>query len=215
MPISSLLLSLTLVLPLSGAKEQGLVALTPGKTLESSVEDGDEAITTEKLAGGYVDQPVLGKSFTLTVKTAGTWRLDLVGHAFDGYLVLRDAQGALVAEDDDGLVGVHARIVAELAAGQPYVVQAGALHGGRGTFELVAREGAPDPRESVPWSEREIEARIRTVFEQEKWKKVDVVQSKRYLVLTDSGAGKKFGKILDKDIYEGFFDLYGCSRRAC
>ncbi|TDI25826.1 MAG: hypothetical protein E2P06_03920, partial [Acidobacteria bacterium] len=31
---------------------------------------------------------------------------------------------------------------------------------------------------------------------------------KRYLVLTDSGAGKKFGKILDNDIYKGFFRFY-------
>jgi hypothetical protein len=44
---------------------------------------------------------------------------------------------------------------------------------------------------------------------EEAWKKVDVVQSKHYLVLTDSGAGKKFGKILDEDIYKGFFKFYG------
>jgi len=64
--------------------------------------------------------------------------------------------------------------------------------------------GEPEPGEGLEWSELEIEARIQQVFEEDVWRKVDVVESDHYLIFTDSGAGRKFGEILDDDIYEGF-----------
>jgi len=76
----------------------------------------------------------------------GTWTCDLVSHDFDAYLLVRDADGALLGEDDDGGVGPHARVVFELVEARALELAAAALDGGTGRFELRVRPGAPPPR---------------------------------------------------------------------
>ncbi|MCB9897921.1 MAG: hypothetical protein H6825_07955 [Planctomycetes bacterium] len=181
--------------------------LVEGTAVEGVVEDGDPVVTSEAIKKGFTDATVVAVSYRFVPEASDTYTIDLRGFSFDAYLLLRDARGALVAEDDDGLVATHARIVAELTAGATYVVDAAALHGQRGGFELLARRGRPDPKESLDWTEREIQARIEAVFPPDKWKKVEVTKSKRYLVLTDGSAGRKFGKILDDDVFDGFRKL--------
>ncbi len=87
-----------------------------------------------------------GRAYRVRVEKEGTYHVDLRAYAFDSYLVLRDADGAVLAEDDDGLVGTHARIVTKLEAGREYRVWACALGIDRGPFELVLRAGAPAER---------------------------------------------------------------------
>ncbi len=121
---------------------QGLPHLQPGRPLKGEVTDHSPAVETPTLKG-YLDAPVLGETFTFQVPESGPWHLDLRSYFFDAYLVLRDGEGRLLAEDDDGLIGRHSRIVADLAAGREYKISACALHGQRGAFDLVLATGKP------------------------------------------------------------------------
>lgn len=179
-----------------------------GERVAGVIEDGEAEITTEVIAAQHTDAPVVAQAWRIEVMTPGRYTFDLWGFGFDAYLVLRDAQGAVLAEDDDGLGGTDARVVASLDPQVGYRLEVGALHGERGEYELEGYRGDPDPEHALTWPEKAIEARVRAVFVEEAWKKVDVVRSKHYLVLTDGSAGKKFGKILDDDIYKGFFRFY-------
>jgi hypothetical protein len=210
-PFTTLAILVTTSLPVSPAPlPVGDAPLLPvGSRAEGVIADGDEVVTTEIIKERYSNAPVLARAWTVQVETPGRHVIDLWGYGFDAYLVLRDADGKVLAEDDDGLAGTDSRLVVELDAQASYRLEVGALHGQRGDYELLLYPGAPEPKHALLWSERAIEARVHEVFVEEAWKKVDVVQSKHYLVLTDSGAGKKFGKILDEDIYKGFFKSYG------
>jgi len=79
------------------------------------------------------------------VSKSGPYTIELRSYDFDAYLVLTEWNGALLAEDDDGLIGTHARVVLNLEAEQEYVVRACALHGARGTFQLQLLVGNPAP----------------------------------------------------------------------
>lgn len=183
--------------------------LVPGEPASGTIVDEDPVIRTEILLERYRNAPVLGQTFALQVERGGPHCIDMWGYGFDAYLVLRDADGKVLAEDDDGMAGTDARLVLDLEAGKPYRLEVCALHGQRGRYEVELYAGKPDPSHALTWSEEAIAQRIAQVFEADKVDKVKVVESKHYLVLTDSGAGKKFGKILDNDIYKGFFKFYG------
>src|SRR5262249_32687723 len=123
--------------------------LRVGETLAGEITDADPAVHTPTLDESYTDAPVVGKTFLVEVEEPGTYTLELRSYFFDSYLVLREESGELLAEDDDGLLGTHSRIVVELEPGV-LVVEACALHGKRGAFELKLRSGRPPelpPRE--------------------------------------------------------------------
>lgn len=105
-------------------------------------------VRTEALrAAGYdAEMPVVGRTHALRVEASGTYHLDLRSYLFDPYLVLHDGDGRVLAEDDDGLIAQHARIVTHLQAGVDYRVTACALHGRRGAFELLVVAGLPAGR---------------------------------------------------------------------
>jgi hypothetical protein len=196
---------LSITLPVA----QDATLLPLGSTVEGELADGDEVITTDIIRERYHDAPVVAQAWTVEVESPGRHCIDLWGYGFDAYLVLRDAEGKVLAEDDDGLAGTDSRLVVDLDPQESYRLEVGALHGQRGPYELLLYGGEPEKKHTLEWTDRSIEARIRSVFLEEAWKKVEVVKSKHYLVLTDSGAGKKFGKILDTEIYKGFFQFYG------
>jgi hypothetical protein len=206
LPVLPALLVATLALP---ADDGGAPVLPVGTAVDGEITDADAVISTETLAARYTFAPTVARSWTVQVETSGQHVIDMWGYGFDAYLVLRDADGKVLGEDDDGMAGTDARLVVELDAQQTYRLDTAALHGRRGAFELLLYRGPPDEDHVLEWSGRAIEARIRAVFVEDAWKKVDVVKSKHYLVLTDSGAGRKFGKILDEDVYKGFFKYYG------
>src|SRR5262249_18157654 len=73
-------------------------------------------------------------------------------------LILRDERGNLLAEDDDGFLGTHSRIVVEVPAPScRYLVDACALHGGRGAFVLRLTRGRP--RELSELERRDLEVK--------------------------------------------------------
>ena len=117
--------------------------LEVGKTIEASIEDSDPRVETPTLRANYTEAPVVGKTYLIEVEEAGAYTIELRSYLFDAYLVLRDEAGEILAEDDDGAVGVHARISLELDPRSVYIVDAGALPGGRGR-EHHHRSNAPD-----------------------------------------------------------------------
>ena len=121
----------------------GPPVLEVGVPLESEITEADPVMETETLLRGYNDAPIRGRTFLVRVPGSGPYHIDLRSYFFDAYLVLRDAGGNLLAEDDDGLVATHARIVAELDGGKSYPIEVCALHGRTGPFKLVLREGQP------------------------------------------------------------------------
>ncbi|MFQ5748930.1 MAG: CHAT domain-containing protein [Planctomycetota bacterium] len=119
--------------------------LKPGVPVQGEVTGHSQVVETPTLKQGYTDGPVVGETFTFQVPESGSWHLDLRSCFLDTDRVVRDGGGTVLGEDDDGLIGVHARIVAELEAGREYRVTACALHGQRGHFELVLAAGRPAP----------------------------------------------------------------------
>jgi len=158
-----MLLGLVLLLFQAG---QPLPVLNPGAPLEGEVTEASPVVETPALKKSYTDAPVLGETFAFQVPASGPWHLDLRSYFFDAYLVLRDGEGKLLAEDDDGLIGLHSRIVAKLKVGELYSVTACALHGARGAFDLRLEPGRPgplSPREQAQAGLAEAKARLKAM----------------------------------------------------
>ena len=121
-----------------------LPRLEVGTSIEGEITDEAHEVHTPTLDGGnYVGKPTLGSMYRIQVERSGPYYVDLHSHCFDAYMVLRDANETIVAEDDDGLILSHARIVIELEASVEYRLSACALHGSRGPYELILRPGGP------------------------------------------------------------------------
>ena len=119
-------------------------ALRPGVPVQSEIAEGDAVVHTATLDRSYTDAPALGRRFPLEVAEAGTYTLELRSLLFDGYLVLRGAGDEVLAESDDGPLGLDPRVTVErLEPGVAYRVDACALHGDRGPFELLLVAGRP------------------------------------------------------------------------
>ncbi|MEP6833043.1 MAG: Ig-like domain-containing protein, partial [Gemmatimonas sp.] len=73
--------------------------------------------------------------YDLTVAARTTVRMDMTSSALDSYLLLLDANGKLIAQDDDAGVGVNAHIEVQLEAGR-YNLLANALPGQTGAYRL-------------------------------------------------------------------------------
>ena len=97
---------------------------------------------------GYTDAPVRGVSFKVELP-AGTTTIELRSYFFDAYLVVRDANGEVIAEDDDGLLRTHAAVVLQRDALDYIIVDACAMLEAFGIFEMTIRSGTVeelDPR---------------------------------------------------------------------
>ncbi|MFP4221421.1 MAG: trypsin-like peptidase domain-containing protein [Phormidium sp.] len=69
-----------------------------------------------------------------------TVSLDLTSNDFDAYLILLDANGNSVAQDDDSASGTNARIVTQLPETGTYILLANSFRGGEsGDYELTLR----------------------------------------------------------------------------
>lgn len=109
----------------------------------AACDDGPTAPPTESLAcnttvgtvgiGSAVTGVLTRESCRLTDNThADRWRLvldsaaivtiDLLSDDFDAFLIVRDSEGNLVAQDDDGAGGSDARITHGFAAGTYYIL---------------------------------------------------------------------------------------------
>ncbi len=126
---------------LPASQEVSAPVLTVGEAVTGDITDADPQVDTGML--GRYDSPTVGRRFWIDVEESGPCSIELRSYFFDPYLVLRDERGSVLAEDDDGLISVHSRIPADLVAGRRYLVEACALHGQRGGFELALSPGRP------------------------------------------------------------------------
>ncbi len=124
---------------------QGTEILEVGKPIVGTIGANSPVAHTPTLDVGYTNAPTVGNEFQVLVAKSGPYAIELRSYDFDAYLVISDGEGALLAEDDDGLISSHARVVLNLDANHSYVVQACALHGKRGKFLLQLLAGAPVP----------------------------------------------------------------------
>ena len=161
--IQSLLALASLVLPQAQSGEPPILRV--GETLEGEITDADSAVRTPTLDKNHTHSPTVGKTFLVEVDEPGNYRIELRSYVFDAYLVLRGESGEILAEDDDGLIGSHSRIVVELEPGIR-LVEACALHGQRGTFELKLLAGHPPelpPRERAQAEREELQRALAVI----------------------------------------------------
>jgi hypothetical protein len=78
-------------------------------------------------------------SWQLTLDAATTLRIDMTSTAFDAFLIVTDAGGAIVALDDDGGVGVNARITQHFAAGSYTIWTTSFMPGMSGGYQLAVQ----------------------------------------------------------------------------
>ena len=117
--------------------------LRPGDPIDAEIGADSPVIHTPVLDKDYADAPVRGVAFQAELP-AGTTTIELVSYFFDAYLVVRGEHGEILAEDDDGLVRTHSRVVLELEAPRTIDVVACALHRRVGRCEFAARSGRPE-----------------------------------------------------------------------
>lgn len=122
--------------------------IAPGQTVQGALADDDCS-----LGARYADL------WELTLATSTTVQLDLTSAAFDTYLLLRNASGATIAEDDDGGSGLNSRIAITLPAGTYTVVTTSFGSFSTGQYSLAAAALGADvaslrrvPAPSVPKS---------------------------------------------------------------
>jgi len=138
-------------------------SLEIGKPIEGIIGVDSPAVQTPTLDASYSNAPTVGNAYSVRVPKSGAYTIELRSHDFDTYLVITDSNSTLLAEDDDGLLNTHARVTIELEAEIKYVVQACAILGKRGKFQLKLVEGSPPP--SAPedkWlaEEKDLKARL-------------------------------------------------------
>ncbi|NQU50252.1 MAG: hypothetical protein HQ519_16500 [Planctomycetes bacterium] len=97
---------------------QGSGILKVAQPVEGMVTDEAPVVVTEELETNYKKAPTLGVDFDFVPPETGNYYFDLRSYDFDAYLILRNSNNQLLAEDDDGLLGTHSRIVFELEANQ-------------------------------------------------------------------------------------------------
>ncbi|MFT5151991.1 MAG: CHAT domain-containing protein/tetratricopeptide (TPR) repeat protein [Planctomycetota bacterium] len=131
--------------------------LDPGKPVEARVDEVASAVRTAALDAAFARTPVVGVDYRVVVDASGVYHFDLRSYDFDAYLVLRDADGRVLAEADDGLGYTHARVITELEPGVDYRLTACALHGQRGDFELRLTAGKPPELAPDEWARLEID----------------------------------------------------------
>ena len=70
---------------------------------QGAIAKSDPVVETETLRALYGDTPVRGKRHVVEVPGPGTYCVELRSYVFDAFLVLRDRDGNVLLENDDGL----------------------------------------------------------------------------------------------------------------
>ncbi len=138
-----------------------LPVLKPGDAAEGAITP-ESAVVSLSEDKRYPDVEPRSTGYRLEIPDAGPHTLELRSDFFDAYLVLRDSAGEILAEDDNGLAGFHARL--EVAGGRFYRVDAVSLDGAAGAFEIRLTPGAPPKPTSRERAEADL-AEARRAFE--------------------------------------------------
>ena len=150
--------------PVLAAEEPPLLEV--GAARRGTIESTDPRVSSPALAL-YSNAEVRGKAFRLRTPDRGVYHIELSSDYFDPYLVLRDEQGRVLTEDDDGWLALYPRlVVGGLPPERTFRVEACALHGETGDFEirLIAGEPAPmSPEEKFAESLARTQASVEVV----------------------------------------------------
>ncbi|NQU49628.1 MAG: tetratricopeptide repeat protein [Planctomycetes bacterium] len=141
--------------------QQSPSEISLGDPVQGTVNDSSTIVQTPTLDANYTTAPTKGISYTFAVPQTGNYFINLHSFSFDAYLVLKNAAGELIAEDDDSLLRTHSQLAVRLNAGTDYQVTACALHGKRGDFELLIAAG--NPNKPLPKDEWNAEALDRSL----------------------------------------------------
>ncbi len=143
-------------LPWTGRRRSALTdlpALRPGEPIEDRIDESVPLVMSDGLVSYSLGARARARTYRLEVPESGPYLIELRSHDFDTYLVLRDVEGNVLAENDDGLGGVDARLaMPSLRTDELHVVDVCALGGGTGTFvvSLRAETAPPVAPEAAP-----------------------------------------------------------------
>ena len=102
----------------------------------------DPVVDSPRLRRVYQNAMKRGHRYELELSGGGEVTIEMVSPVIDPYLVLRDATGAVIAEDDDSLYSVQAQIRFRPPAGtHTFTVEACGLAGLWGEYELRVLAG--------------------------------------------------------------------------
>lgn len=120
--------------------------LRVGGTIADRVGDGPPSVISPLLNEWNPTEAVQGRLCLMVFEEAGLYEITLRSSFFDACLVVRTRTGKVWFEDDDGGVGTQSRLVIGPPGAGAVVVEARALRGGRGDYELSLRaiEREPD-----------------------------------------------------------------------
>lgn len=127
----------------------------PGETVSGVIERSDPILESKDLNRVHPADRVQGRGYILDGLVPGRYTLLMRSLCFNTYLVLRNDEGEVLAEDDDGFFLTHSRLVFDAdQEAERYSVAACALHGFRGPFELKLIRGevpelAPPEKEAA------------------------------------------------------------------
>ena len=120
----------------TGAYVLDVRSFAPPCAVSRSLVAGSTLSSTLSASDCVLDGGNLGQRWGLTLNAATQVRIDMTSTAVDAYLVLQDAAGTILLEDDDSAGGTNARLVASLPAGQ-YVVTATSYNPGEvGAYQI-------------------------------------------------------------------------------
>ncbi len=122
-----------------------LPRLEPGQEVVGQLAPTAGAVHTPRLDSRTKGEITRGRDYAIRLQEGGSFRIELESYAFDAYLILRDGSGKLLTEDDDGLVGTHARVAGNFQADKDYLLSVCSLFGKSGGFRLRMVAGKPRP----------------------------------------------------------------------
>ncbi len=110
--------------------------LRPDEAVLGRLEPGDSVVGDDTFADVYI----------FRAPRDGEVTLDMRSGDFDAYVLVKDAEGATLATDDDGGDGTNARLTMQVRRGRTYRVYANSYGADRatGTYRLSLRYGGAD-----------------------------------------------------------------------
>lgn len=126
----------------AGPLVESEIKLEPGQAVEDVIKNTDSVIVCDALKETSERHPVLGKRFIVKGLEPGFYTLRMRSLYFNSCLLLCDEEGQNIDSDDNGFYSVHSQLVFENESIEAvFIVQACAIGGGRGPFELTLLKG--------------------------------------------------------------------------
>tara|TARA_B100000959_G_scaffold9064_2_gene9176 strand:- start:99875 stop:103327 length:3453 start_codon:yes stop_codon:yes gene_type:complete len=150
------MLTLSVLPALAFALGQEPEKISLGTPLASriAIEDPSGESPTLLSHPSYAGEPTHVKRFSFLCPKEGIFSISLRSFDFDSFLILRNGAGTILQEDDDGLLPypqdwapLHSFVEFQAQEGETFLLDAVALHGDLGQFELLIEQG---PRGGQP-----------------------------------------------------------------